>query len=89
MTAEISNVILLLIFEVFIFFSSVRLLYFATKKFQAKILDAELVLSWVSIGIILNVIIVTFFSFSLNNGLVQYVLTSLIVLISLHINKKN
>jgi len=88
MTAELSNVILLLIFEVFIFFSSVRLLYFATKKFQAKILDAELVLSWVSIGIILNVIIVTFFSFSLNNGLVQYVLTSLIVLISLHINKK-
>ena len=57
MTAEISNIIFLIIFEVFIFFSSVRLLYFATKKFQSKILDAELVLTWVSIGIILNVLL--------------------------------
>jgi len=88
MTAELSNVIFLLVFEVFIFFSSVRLLYFTTKKFQSKIIDAELVLSWVSIGIILNVIIVTIFSFSLNNGLVQYVLTSFIIFILLHINKK-
>jgi len=88
MTAELSNAIFLFIFELFIFFASVRLSYIATKNFQNKILDAELVLSWVSIGIILNVIIVTVFSFSLNNGLVQYVLTSFIIFILLHVNKK-
>jgi len=89
MTADISNIILLIIYESFIIFSSIRITYFVTKKFQDKLLAAELIAAWISIGLVLNFIIPSIFSFLQYNGIIQYLLTSFLIVLILHIDKKS
>jgi len=89
MAADISNIILLIIYEFFIIFSSVRITYLFTKKFNEKILVAENVIAWITIGLILNIIIVSIFSFLQFNGIIQYLLASFSIVVILHIEKKS
>jgi len=89
MVVDISDIILLIIYESFIIFSSIRITYFVTKKFQGKILTAELVVAWISIGLVLNFIISSIFSFLQYNGIMQYLLTSFLIVLILHIDKKS
>lgn len=87
--ADISNILLLIIYEFFIIFSSVRITYLFTKNFNEKILASENVLSWIIIGLILNFLIVSFFSFLQYNGIIQYLLASFLIVFVLHIDKKS
>ena len=89
MAADISNIIFLIIYEFFIIFSSIRITYFFTKKFNEKILAAENVIAWITIGLILNLFIVSIFSFLQYNGIIQYMLTSFLIVLILHLDRKS
>lgn len=89
MSVEFSNLALFLIFETFIMMSSIRIFYFITKNIESKINEIKLVIGWISISIILSGIISTIFSFATYNGINQYLITSIILVIVLHISKKS
>jgi len=89
MAVDISNIIFLIIYEFFIIFSSIRITYFFTRNFDEKILVAENLIAWISIGLILNLIIVSIFSFLQFNGIIQYLLTSFSIVLILHLDGKS
>jgi len=70
-------------------FSSIRFFYLISKNYTEKILDAELVIIWISIGVIFNFIIPTFFSFIQYNGIAQYLGTAALIALILHLNVKS
>jgi len=89
MAAEIINIIILICYEVLILFSCIRLTYFVTKRYQKKIAIPELVLIWTSLNLVLNFTIPSIFSFIQFNGIIQYLVTAVLIFSVLHINKKS
>jgi len=88
MPADVYNIILFFIFELFIFFSAVRVSYIVINKLKQNS-EVELILSWIAFSFIITSLIATTLSFMKFNGIWQYLLFSLLIFIILHLDKKS
>jgi len=89
MVAEISGISFYMIFEVLLILSSIRIQYLIFKKIRKNIVISEIIITWISINLLLIIMFATIFSFLQFNGIIQYVMGSLLVFVILHINKKS
>jgi len=89
MPAEIPNIIILIGYEFFILFSSVRLTYLITLKYEKKFPILELLIAWISFSLVFNFVIPSIFSFLQFNGIIQYFIASLLIFSILHLIKKS
>lgn len=87
MTASIPSIALFAIFEVCIFFTSIRLTYLIINKFETSII--QLVTVWIICDIVISSTIAEFFSFIHFNDSFQYLLSSIILVFVLHAIKKS
>jgi len=89
MTAEITGISFFMIFEVLLILSSIRIQYLIFKKIRKNIEGSELVITWIAIDLMLIIIIATIFSFLQLNGVIQYLMGSMLLFIILHFDKKS
>lgn len=87
MTVDIANIAFFAIFEVCIFFTSVRITYFLLSNLEPS--KIQLAIVWLVCDIIISSTIAEIFSFVHYNGSSQYVISSVILVFSLHMVKKS
>jgi len=88
MPADVYSIILFFIFELFVFFSALRIVYLFTQN-NKKNSNIEIILAGISISFLITSLVPTILSFMKFNGIWQYLIFSLLILIILHIGKKS
>jgi len=88
MPADLINILLFFIFEFFVFFSGIRIVYLFTQNYK-KNSNIEIILAGISISLIITSLVPTIFSFMQFNGIWQYLLFSLSIFLILHLGKKS
>jgi len=89
MSAELTNITFFFIFEFFVLFTGIRIIYLITKNIKKNFSEVELVICWIAISLIISSIIPTFFSFLKFNGIWQYLVFSAIICLILHLSNKS
>jgi len=89
MSAELTNIIFFFIFEFFVLFTGIRIIYLITKNIKKNFSEVELVISWMAISLIISSIIPTVFSFLKFNGIWQYLVFSAIICLIFHLSNKS
>jgi len=89
LTAELTNITFFFIFEFFVLFTGIRIIYLITKNIKKNFSEVELVICWIATSLIISSIIPTFFSFLKFNGIWQYLVFSAIICLILHLSNKS
>jgi len=85
---ELVNVFLYFIFEACIFFSIVRLTYVILNRAKCELQKAELIIVWLIGTIIISSSVAGFFSFIQLNGVFQYLITVGLLVLAVHVDKR-